>query len=261
MHLDPHTTLSWAYQLHYYLCFRTRSRNALMSPKLIDTLNEICDRHNYNVLRLKTYPDHLRCLLCLQPTQKISKVISTLKANSSPEPDFWQRGYLARSVGNVRIATVKEYIEQQSTHHGYNSRLLPPVFSYRADQPLTLTAQHASFELNHHLAFATRYRVGVFDSRLGEMLSRYWLTVASKRGFAIDRISVVPDHIHLLVRTIPRMSIEECALSLLNNGQYFVSKHEPKAIVRAGIDGLWQPSAYAGTTGKVTTALLKEFLS
>ena len=118
MHLDPHTTLSWAYQLHYYLCFRTRSRNALMSPKLIDTLNEICDRHNYNVLRLKTY-----------------------------------------------------------------------------------------------------------------------------------------------LRTIPRMSIEECALSLLNNGQYFVSKHEPKAIVRAGIDGLWQPSAYAGTTGKVTTALLKEFLS
>ena len=34
------------------------------------------------------------------------------------------------------------------------------------------------------------------------------------RGFAIDPISVVPDHVHLLVRIVPRMSIEECALLL-----------------------------------------------
>jgi REP element-mobilizing transposase RayT len=226
MHVDPLDTLSWAYQLHYYLCFRTRSRKPLITShdQLNATLGEICQRHDYHLLRSKVYPDHFRCLLSLRPTQKISNVILTLKANSSPEPGFWERGYLARSVGRVRIATVKEYIDQQATHHGYACRLLPPVFRYRVEHPVVLTAAHASFDLNHHLVFATSHRIGIFDSALGDRLGRYWLSVASKRNFAIDRITVVPDHIHLLVRTAPKMSIEECALSLLNNGEYFVGK-------------------------------------
>jgi hypothetical protein len=57
------------------------------------------------------------------------------------------------------------------------------------------------------------------------------------------------------------MSIEECALSLLNNGQHFVLQDQPQAFVQAGIEQLWQASAYAGTCGKVTTALVKSFLS
>jgi len=152
MHLESLTTLSWAYQLHYYLCFRTRSRHSVF-------------------------------------------------------------------------------------------------------------AAHASFDLNHHLVFASRFRAGVFDSKLGEQLGQYWLRVADKRGFAIDRISLVPDHIHLLVRIAPKMNIEECALSLLNNGQYFVGQNAPQAMIQAKIEQLWQSSAYAGTCGEMTTALVKSFLS
>jgi len=56
------------------------------------------------------------------------------------------------------------------------------------------------------------------------------------------------------------MSIEECALSLLNSGQHFIGKHFSGALITAGVDRLWQPSAYTGTCGKITTALLKSFL-
>jgi hypothetical protein len=46
----------------------------------------------------------------------------------------------------------------------------------------------------------------------------------------------------------------------MNNGQYFVAKHFPRALLEAKIDQLWQPSAYVGTCGELTTALLKAFL-
>jgi len=46
----------------------------------------------------------------------------------------------------------------------------------------------------------------------------------------------------------------------MNNGQYFVAKHFPLVLVKAKIDQLWQPSAYAGTCGELTTAQLKAFL-
>jgi len=56
------------------------------------------------------------------------------------------------------------------------------------------------------------------------------------------------------------MSIEECALSLMNNGQYFMAKNYPQLLVQARIDQLWQSSAYAGTCGKYTTALMQRWL-
>ena len=92
------------------------------------------------------------------------------------------------------------------------------------------------------------------------MLVDYWLRVAEKREFALDQATVLPDHAHLLVRTKPTMSIEECALLMMNNGQHFIGENYPERLVEAGVNQLWQPSAYAGSCGELPTALLKSFL-
>ena len=272
MYLTPFTSLIWAYQLHYYLCFRTHRRRTSFASKasqLREIISEICARHDYHLLECEPHPDQLRCLLSLQPGQPISKVMQVIKTNSSRESSLrftlttpvWARGYLARSVGRMRIGAVRKYLEQQAAHHGYDSRVLPPVYRYRVARPVELKAAHASFELNHHLVFATCQRKGVFTSVLGRALSDYWLRVADTRGFAIDQISIVPDHVHLLVRIVPKMSIEDCALSLMNNGQHFIGKNYPQVLLEAGIDRLWEGSAYAGTCGEFTTALIKAWLS
>lgn len=272
MFLTPFKSLSWAYQLHYYLCFRTHLRRSIFESKaaqLTELVSEICARHGYHLLECQPHPDQLRCLISLQPNEPISKVIQAIKTNSSRECSLqfslgkpvWARGFLAKSVGRMRIDAVRGYLDQQSRHHGYDSRVLPPIYRYRDSQPVALTAAHASFDLNHHLVFATCQRKGVFSSSIGKALSEYWLSVAAKRGFAIDQISVVPDHVHLLVRIRPKMSIEECALLLMNNGQHFIGKTYPQALIEAGINQLWEASAYAGTCGEVTTALLKAWLS
>jgi putative transposase len=274
MQLIPFTKLNWAYQLHYYLCFRTHRRrvcfaDAHQAEALTSALTEICQRHDYHLLECQPYPEHLRCLLSLRPEQVISSVIQTVKANSSRAVSVqlglvapvWARGYLARSVGRVPLGVVKEYLLQQAEHHGYAARLQPPVYRYRTAAPVPLTAQHASFDLHHHLVFATRYRRGIFSSRMGAALAQYWLKVAGKHGFAIDQMTLVPDHVHLLVRIVPKMSIADCVLALLNNAQHFIGKNYPQALVEAGVEQLWQASVYAGTRGQYTTALIKAWLS
>jgi putative transposase len=271
--LEPFTELQWAYQLHYYICFRTRWRReefgeANRKTSLSGLLAEVCVNHDYHLLEHRVYPDHLRCLVSLKPDQSISVLINKLKSNVSREfcsgfglePPLWATGYLARSVGRVRIQAVKEYLANQAEHHGYSARVSPPVFRHRSAQPVLLRAAHAVFDLNYHLVFATRFRRSVFGSTLGGELVDYWLKVASKRGFALDEASVLPDHVHLLVRLPPKTSIEECALSLMNNSQHWMEKHHKGALVHAGIDRIWQTSAYAGTCGKVTTAMVKAFL-
>jgi len=267
MYLTPLKSLTWAYQLHYYLCFRThrRSQSLPAIESLLKTLiYDICERHDYRLLAFKSYPTQLRIVVSLRPNQPIAKVIQTIKTNTSRESTLhsrlWARGYLAQSVGRVRVSAVRKYLEQQSAHHGYDSRWLPPVYRYRCEEPLELSASHAVFDLNHHLVFSTRWRRGIFTSGVGRALTDYWLRVAAKRRFAIDQASTIPDHIHLIVRIVPSMSIEDCALLLMNNGQYFMATNFPQLLIQAGVDQLWQGSAYAGTCGKYTTGLMQRWL-
>jgi putative transposase len=274
MFVRPLDTIAWAYQLHYYLCFRTYRRQPFFAPKsnsdvLLEVVNDICKRHDFHLLKSKNYGNQLRCILSLRPDQSVSNVVQVVKTNSSREcrlqlkldRPVWARGFLAKSVGRMRITAVRQYLAQQAEHHGYASRLLPPVYRYRAIKAGDIRSPRAVFDLNYHLVFATYRRKGVFTSGLGEVLSDYWLKVAAKRGFAIDQLTVVPDHIHLLIRTLPSVSIEQCALSLLNNAQQFVAKRYPHTLIDVALDQLWQPSAYAGTCGEMSTSLMKKWLS
>jgi len=269
MYLTPYTTLTWAYQLHYYLCFRTHRRkqvftSANVEKELAHLLDEIATNHDYHLLDHQTYPTQLRCLLSLRPSHAVAKAVQILKCNSARELPFsmplWASGYAARSSGRVRVSAVREYLEKQATHHGYANRALPPVYKYRAPTPAVLTSGQASFDLSHHLVLSTRHRKGVFTSTVGAALAGYWLRVAAKREFAIDQISIVPDHLHMIVRIVPKISIEEVALSLMNNGQYFMVKQYPGLLLASGMDQLWNASAYVGTCGDLTTGLIMKWL-
>jgi putative transposase len=273
MRLEPFKEISWAFQLHYHVCFRTHRRKTVFDDQpriavLSQALTDLCKINDLHLIEKDCQPEHVQLVLSLRPSQIISDALKRLKGRSSAAicqefgltPPLWARGYLARSAGRVRVQAAKRYLANQAEHHGYSKRALPPVFRFRATERELLATAHASFDLTHHLVFATRFRRGVFDSKTGEALVNYWIKVAARRAFAIDQATVLPDHVHLLVRMAPKVSVEQVVLSLMNNGQYFVAKHFPLTLVEAKIDQLWQPSAYVGTCGELTTALLKAFL-
>ena len=271
--LEPFKEISWAFQLHYHICFRTHRRKTVFddpsrTAALSQALTDLCKTNDIHLLQKDCQPAHVQLVLSLRPRQLISDVLKRLKGRSSAAlcrefaltPPLWARGYLALSAGHVRVEAVKHYLARQAEHHGYSDRALPPVFRFRATNPKVLATAHSSFDLTHHLILATRFRRGVFGSKTGEALIDYWTRVAVKGGFAVDQATVLPDHVHLLVRITPKTTVEQAALSLMNNAQYFVANHFPRALVEAKIDQLWQSSAYVGTCGELTTALLKAFL-
>ena len=273
MYLEPLNDISWAYQLHYHLCFRTHRRRPFFDDParrtaLAQALTDLCKVTDVHLLETKQNPESVQLVASLRPSQLISQVLKAIKGPSSTmlcrefgiTAPLWARGYLARSVGRVRVQAVKRYVTEQAEHHGYSRRVRPPVFRFRASEPRILATAHSSFDLKHHLVLATRFRHGVFGSRAGEALVNYWIKAADMRGFAIDQATVLPDHVHLLVRITPKLSVDQMALSLMNNGQYFMGKNFSNELVEAKVDQLWQPSAYVGTCGNLTTALLKAFL-
>ena len=273
MLFEPLKEISWAYQLHYHLCFRTHRRRPFLDDPLRGSalsrlLRELCEANGFHLLEERHEPRHVQPLVSLRPNQIIAHVLKTLKGRSSTSlcrdyelvPPVWARGYLARSAGRVRIQQVKDYIERQAQHHGYDNRKYSPVFRCRQREHQILATAHASFELSHHLVLATRMRRGGFDRSSGEALVKYWLKVGYKHWFLLDQATVLPDHVHLLIGITPKISIEQAALALMNNGLYLISKHFSESLIKTRVDQLWEPSAYAGTCGELTTGLLQAFL-
>ena len=265
-----------AYQLHYYLCLRTKRSQPLFTPPIRASLEEhltaICEHCQFHVLESQPYENHLRLLLSLRPEHSVAEAVKKIRGNLSRElcaqhsmleaGSLWSRGYFAKSTGKVEDAVVAKYIASQSEHHGYKGGSASLVCEYDEPgiAPKLWFHNLAAFNLTHHLVFDTERHAALFDDVSGDALIEYWKRVANKKGFQIAQIRVLPDHCHLRVRLLPAMSALECALLLMNNSWVMMNRRFWSVLEQTGAWSVWEPSFYAATIGDVTTAEVKAYL-
>jgi REP element-mobilizing transposase RayT len=77
----------------------------------------------------------------------------------------------------------------------------------------------------------------------------------------VERMSILPDHCHPLFEAVPNKSVNEIALTLMNNTVHWMGKHYWGVLKQTGAWDLWKPSYYAGPVGEYTTAQVKRFLA
>jgi putative transposase len=276
----PFKQLDSAYQLHHYLCFKTHYlREVLVGDNhrnLIATAAEaVCSREGYHLLDTQVEPAHVRMLVSLTPEQTVSQAVQRLKGSLSRQfsttfpsylaehrmPTLWARGYFARSSGKVGADTVRAYVDNQISHHGYRGawtealRFKNPEFKSPA-----FSLAHCLTILQYHLVLVTDFRIPLFDEAIAPRLFEYVIAVGQKRGFVVDRLSVLPDHVHLVIEAVPSLSMDECALTVVNNTRHWMEKNYWGVLKQTGAWDVWKPSFYAGTTGEYTTAQVRSFL-
>ena len=272
----PFQDLASAYQLHYYICVRTKLNKPLFNSRLMTAfgphLKSICTQYGYHLLRWKSYENQLRLLVSLKPEHWIADVTGRLKGNLSrllrkESPNLiaghiWSRGYFTKSVGTVDQATISRYIQDQAAHHGYRGGSAALVSSYDAPAklPQLWRHNHATFNLSHHLVLETQTHKDVFDDVTGKVLIDYWLRVAARKGFQIGQVRVLPNHAHLLVCLYPTMSVLECVRVLMNNSWAMMTRRFAGVLKQTNAWNVWEASFYSGSTGNVTTAELKSYL-
>jgi REP-associated tyrosine transposase len=277
---EPHFQhLESAYQLHFYLCFKTHYLRPIFAGKdvqvaIATTVEDVCHRHGYHLLDTQFSPDHVRLLLSLKPEHTVSRAVQMLKGNLSRQfslaysgllkshrtRTLWAEGYFARSSGKADAETVRQYVSEQAAHHGYrgewasalsytNQRFHSPAFRF----------DHYVCILKYHLVLVTNFRTAIFDEQIAPSLFDYIVTIGNKRGFALERLSLMPDHIHLILEARPDISIANCALSLVNNTYSWMEKHYSGVLKQTNCWDVWQPSFYAGTVGEYSTAQIRRF--
>ena len=171
------------------------------------------------------------------------------------------KGYFACTSGKSKGDQVTTYLDEQSEHHGYAERVLPPVFvkdfTPTAEQEGHIQANHAFTSLQFHLVLATWRRRGVFSPAEAEAVARRWLALQSALQFVLLKVSFVPDHVHVAVRVHPALAPGVLVAELMNSAQRVVFDSFPEEAIRAGVERLWQPSAYVGSFGDLASPQIR----
>jgi REP element-mobilizing transposase RayT len=128
----PFKDLRAAYQLHYYLCLRTKRSQPLFTPPIRASLEEhltaICAHCQFHVLESQPYENHLRLLLSLRPEHSVAEAVKKIRGNLSRELcaqhsmliEYWQR--VANKKG-FQIAQIRVLPD----HCHLRVRLLPAM--------------------------------------------------------------------------------------------------------------------------------------
>lgn len=101
-----------------------------------------------------------------------------------------------------------------------------------------------------HIEFATKYRYKMFSKfKQKNLIEASIRNVAFKHTIKIHKISVMPEHVHMLV-TLPHNITESKALLLLKGGSaYTFFKHHPNSRLRLPRGHLWSAGGCAVTVG------------
>ena len=267
-------TFAWCYRVYY----RWRTHRAAPQPALAKldgaTLGALLQDYDVHVLEATASEMDVKLLASLLPTETVAAGVSKAKGRVSKwlreqlhlqnPQKLLSRGYFASTAGQSTAEAVQRYLEQQSEHHGYASRVHPPVFVQR--YPITaadderLSAERAVTNLQLHIVLATWRRKGVFGGAEGSATAARWRQMQDELAMALEKVSFVPDHMHLAVRIHPSVSPAQMVIALMNAAQELLWSDFPDAVIRAGVPRLWQPSAYIGAFGDLESAKIAAYV-
>ena len=269
-------------ELRFACCFRVyyrwRTRRATFQPALSslnrEALDSLLKEYGIHILEASASESDVKVLASLLPAETVAACASKMKGRVSkwlrgqcklPQGQkLLSRGYFACTTGASTAQAVLAYLESQGEHHGYMSRPLPPVFvasySRTPEDEQRLSASHAVTVLRFHIVLSTWKRRGVFGRPAAEATADCWRRVQRQCPMFIEKVSFVPDHVHLAVQTHPSLSPAKVVVDLMNASQEMMWKDFANSVIRGRVERLWQPGAYIGSYGDMESARIAAYV-
>ncbi len=120
------------YRLHAHVVLVTKYRKGAITDRvralLIEVTREVCARHGVTVTEADGEHDHLHLLIDYPPTVALSRLIGSIKTNTSRQvrtqgwnevtealwgEHFWSPSYFVTSTGGAPLERVAAYVRDQ----------------------------------------------------------------------------------------------------------------------------------------------------
>jgi hypothetical protein len=160
-------------------------------------------------------------------------------------PRALKGNYALRNFGQVRREVVEEYVASQLGHHRMaDDRVQEMLQRFQIVRPEVdlsrpRSTTHGIYWYNLHVVLVHRERWAEIREERLRQVQEMVQKVCRKKGYALSRAGILPDHLHLTVGCPLEASPAEVALAFLNNLAFV---HDMKAVYQFG--------AYVGTFGE-----------
>ncbi|MCS2322125.1 IS200/IS605 family transposase [Bacteroides fragilis] len=120
------------------------------------------------------------------------------------------------------------------------------------------TNSHCIFNISYHLIWCPKYRrkvlVNGIDDRLKELLQEK----AQDLGVTIEKMEVMPDHVHLFVKSTPGIAVQHLVNQLKGYTSTALRKEFPA--LKRKLPSLWSRSYYCETIGHISEATIVKYI-
>ncbi len=118
------------YTINYHFVWCPKYRNAMLDkiePSLEQSIRDVAERYEYDVLSLHIAPDHVHLFLSAHPKHATSEIARTVKSITAREMweqhesllarefwsgGFWERSFYVGTTGEMSSRTVERYINR-----------------------------------------------------------------------------------------------------------------------------------------------------
>jgi putative transposase len=120
---------------------------------------------------------------------------------------------------------------------------------------------HSVYECVYHIEWCPKYRFNVLRKESSKAdMEAILKQISAEYGMAVVELAVMPDHIHIVVRVKPSMSLSKATQLLKGRSSYEFFRKHPNMRLRYRKGHFWAPSSCYLTTGTVDLERTREYV-
>jgi len=114
------------------------------------------------------------------------------------------------------------------------------------------------YNIGFHLIWCPKYRRNVLENEIEARLKELLRDKAEEIGVTIEKMEVMPDHVHLFVKATPTMSPHWIVQQLKGYTSRILRQEYSE--LRTRLPTLWTRSYYCESVGHISEATIKKYI-
>lgn len=248
---DP-SRVDAAYQLRYsWTAWPSRGVFESTPRELLDSIKSLWETDGLRLLESQWTNDKIQLLFSATPV--VSPVFFATRAKGrlehalrgSGKPMKISRKVALRSVGENTRQDVEHYIERQVRKERFVDRRFEQFMGQFTvvDEAVDLSMPQATLRgrywYNLHVVLVVEERWPITDADSLRLIRDRCVEIAAKKKYAVSRLAVMPDHLHMAIRGHQEQSPTEIVAAFQNNLAYAMGQKR-----------IWRDTFYVGTFGE-----------
>ena len=112
--------------------------------------------------------------------------------------------------------------------------------------------------IGYYLVWCPKYRRKVLSDRVEIRLKEILPQIATEMGCTIEKMEVMPDHLHIFLRSIPTLPVHLIVKNLKGKSSRILREEFPS--LKSRLPNLWTRSYYCETLGCISEETVKKYI-